>query len=110
MLYLILWSLLLSGVVNGVSKGSLFSPLWDWFLNRDWWLLRKVGELFSCPMCLGFWVAGLLSYYVLGGPFLAEAAVAAEYSRYHLKILNPLVADMFFGSAVSWILHRMCKQ
>ena len=24
----------------------------------------KLGELFKCPMCMGFWVGGLCSYFV----------------------------------------------
>lgn len=63
MLQTVGWALTACGVTTIVTTSIIFEP---WRL----WVVRLVGErvgkLFSCPMCFGFWVGVLLA--LLGSP------------------------------------------
>ena len=99
-----IWLLLVFGITHGFSTGSLFTPIWKWCETRDWFIINKIGELFSCHKCLGFWVGGFVSTCIVPGPA-------------SLLILNNpcwvVLGDMFVASAVCWLLcnwgNRYCS-
>jgi len=51
----LLWFVL---AAYGLTQILVYSTLFKWLRNRS----DKIGELFSCPMCTGFWVGVLLFF------------------------------------------------
>ena len=94
-----LFILLSYGITNIAVFGSIFEK---W---RNWWLKTNpafFGKLFTCPMCLSFYVGGILSIlftsYGFSTPFF-------EYGFRNLYILAFLNAC--FTSGCVWILHNI---
>lgn len=52
------------GVTNIITGGSIFAPLRAYLSGHKWLVIRKLGELISCPLCLSFWV-GTVWHWVL---------------------------------------------
>jgi|10_taG_2_1085330.scaffolds.fasta_scaffold23227_2 hypothetical protein len=102
---LTVWSLVVFGITNGINTGGLFTPMWTWLCTRNSWILNKIGELFSCPKCLGFWVAGIVSQFI-EGPVTNTWFVDSELaSKFDFDTII-LVGNMFAGSAACWLLHE----
>lgn len=96
---IVLFILLAYGITNIAVFGSIFN---DW---RNFWYKKSpkiLGKLFTCPMCLSFYVGGILSYifqyYGLSTPFL-------EYGINNLPLL--LFFDACFTSGCIWIIHNI---
>jgi hypothetical protein len=70
------------GIVNILSKGSIFQSLRDWSEFHT----ETIHKLITCPMCLGFWLGLFLG--IAYGPF---------------PWWNPL--NGAFYSATTWIIH-----
>ena len=51
------WVLVSFGITFAITHGKIFVPL----RKRAADVHPKLGELFCCPMCLGFWVGSFLS-------------------------------------------------
>jgi len=83
------WALTLFGIVYSLGNSKLTYPYVDKLIESQNVILHFLGELLICPMCLGFWVAGLLSL--------------LWYSP-----TDRLILDMFLGSGICWILYVMC--
>ena len=104
---LVIWSLVVFGMTHGLSSGGLFTPMWNWLCTRDSWLMNKVGELFSCPKCLGFWVAGLVSMFI-EGPMSSTWIVDIQNGAMDNTVV--ILGDMFVGSAVCSVLVAWCRR
>ncbi len=96
---IILFILLAYGITNIAVFGSIFA---NW---RGFWYEKSpkiFGKLFTCPMCLSFYVGGILSYtfYYLGlsTPFI-------EYGVNNLPLL--LFLDSCFTSSGVWLIHTL---
>lgn len=59
-----MYTLGLVGIVIIVTQGSIFEGFRDFLAKKS----KFLGDLFSCPMCFGFWV-GLLSGVFIPGMF-----------------------------------------
>lgn len=94
-----LFILLAYGITNIAVFGSIFER---W---RNFWYKKSpkiFGKLFTCPMCLSFYVGWILSqlfnYYGLSTPF-------SEYGVNYLPLL--LFLDACFTSGCVWIIHTI---
>ena len=105
---LVIWSLVVFGITNGINSGGVFTPTWNWLCTRDSWLMNKLGELFSCPKCLGFWVAGLVSMF-LEGP-AGNAWTAFDIGLGPTTDTLLMICNMFIGSAVCCLLAEWCRE
>jgi hypothetical protein len=54
---LLIWILVSFGITISITHGKLFKN----FRKKAWDVHTLLGELFGCPMCLGFWVGILLN-------------------------------------------------
>lgn len=64
------WQILLSSFAQAhltllLSKGTIFDRFWP----------KRLSALRSCPMCLGFWTAGIVSIFVGWKLWLGIAAI-----------------------------------
>ncbi len=96
---IILFILLAYGITNIVVFGSIFV---NW---RNFWYQKSpkiFGKLFTCPMCLSFWVGGILSYIV------SNNGLCTPFLEYGITNL-PLVwfFDACFTSGCVWIIHNI---
>jgi hypothetical protein len=96
---ILLFVLLAYGITNIAVFGSIFEN-WRAVWNKV--NPKFFGKLFSCPMCLSFYVGGILSYifYTMGysTPFLS-------YGVTNLPLL--IFLDACFSSGCTWILHNI---
>jgi len=112
-LSLLLWALIVYGATSIVTVSSIFTSFRQWFYKgytynheskaweydntRPLWLVRilwKLGKLFKCPMCFGFWVGGALS---LG--WFSPTAYALQGGN--------VFFDAILGSTICYILHAI---
>ena len=83
-----LWVLAVYGLTNAISTSTLCRPKWDKLAASESKVLASIGELLQCPMCLGFWVGGVFSFF------------AYSVSGFALM-------DMCIASASTWLLHNV---
>jgi len=57
MLDFLIWIPVSFGITFSVTHGKIF----QWLREGAFEIHQKLGELFKCPMCLGFWVGIFLS-------------------------------------------------
>ena len=93
----ILFTILSYGITNIAVFGSIFNK---W---RDFWVRISpnfFGQIFTCPMCLSFYIGLILSliftYIGVGTPF-------TEYGFNNLFLL--IFLDACFTSGIVWLLH-----
>jgi hypothetical protein len=87
------------GIVNIAVFGSIFEG-WRNFWNRI--NPSFFGKLFSCPMCLSFYVGGILSYIFNN---MGYSTPMTEYGVTYLPLL--LFLDACFTSGTIWIIHTI---
>src|ERR1035437_1291644 len=102
---ILMFVLLAYGIVNIAVFGSIFEK---W---RNFWVRNNpsfFGKLFTCPMCLSFYIGGILSiifnYMGYTTPFL-------DYGITYLPLL--VFLDASFTSGCVWIIHNleeMCER
>ena len=85
LLYFILVSY---GLTQILVYGSIFDPLRP--------AKGKLGELFQCSMCLGFWV----------GVFLYGLSFYTELFTFELNVVNPFLLG-WLSSGTSYILSQL---
>ena len=79
----LLWCLVVFGITNIVVVSNLF--------ERFRKLVYPVTTVFHCPMCLGFWVGGVLSY-IWRSP------------------TGNIFFDAILGSVASWMLYLLVME
>ena len=96
---ILLFILVSYGITNILVFGSIFE---GW---RNFWVKFNpsfFGKLMTCPLCLSFWVGGILSitFHLLGYP--------TPFTLYGIKIFPLLVfLDASFSSGTIWLLHNL---
>lgn len=104
---LIAWILAVFGAANGIAFSALLEPIRFWLtwkkvepytlidsngVEKTYSIKERnpkwIGKLIRCPMCLGFWLGGVMSIF------------AFSPTRF-------LLGDMFLGSAVAWIIYLL---
>jgi hypothetical protein len=55
---MITWILVAYGLTTLITQSSIMAPL----RNKAMTIHDKLGELFHCPMCFGFWSGIILSF------------------------------------------------
>ena len=83
-----LWVLAVFGLTNGLSTSKLFRPSWDKLCASSKSYLSLMGDVFRCPMCLGFWVS-------------------AAFSVFWYSPTENLFADMCVGSGTTWLPYNL---
>ena len=99
----LVWILVVFGAANGIAVSTVLEPVRSFFYppakwdeKEEKWLesTKKpwpiIGKLLQCPMCLGFWLGGLLGLYWFSPS-------------------TSFIGDAFFGSATSWLLYLSLK-
>ena len=76
------WILVSFGITFSITHGKMFKPLREKAAE----IHHRLGELFCCPMCLGFWTGSFLS--------LVWKSVTGN-----------VVLDGFFSLSTCWILY-----
>jgi len=54
---LLIWILVAFGITISITHGKIFNSFRSWTAKKSTFF----GDLFRCPMCLGFWVGVFLS-------------------------------------------------
>lgn len=71
----------------------------------------KIGELFSCMMCLPFWVGVLFSaidlFFITGAIFTPFNVLLYLQASNLLKTLIILIMDGLVSSGSVWVLHNI---
>tara|TARA_R110000765_G_scaffold224643_1_gene328631 strand:+ start:429 stop:773 length:345 start_codon:yes stop_codon:yes gene_type:complete len=88
----IIWFFTTYGIVNGVINSTLIQPTVYKLLASQNKAINYIGQLLWCPMCLGFWLGGLLGYFWISP------------TGYFLFGCLPL-ADAFIASGLCWVVH-----
>lgn len=88
LLTLLTWILVVFGAANGISVSALLEPIRLWVARKSTFL----GKLINCPMCLGFWLGGLLG------------------QLWFSPTNGNFIFDCFFGSATSWLLFLLVSK
>lgn len=86
MLQLIYFILIAYGLTQVLCYGSILNPIRP--------TKGKLGELFKCPMCMGFWV----------GMFLCGVSPYTELFSFECSIINYILLG-FLSSGTSYILN-----
>ena len=76
------WALVCFGISFAITHSKVFSFIREKANDTH----SMVGYFFSCPMCMGFWVGLLLSWF-------------------WIPVTGSLILDGFFGLSVSWLLY-----
>lgn len=97
------WCLVVFGVVNGVINSSLLQPLIVKLYNDTSIIAQKIGQLFWCPMCLGFWT-GLLFSFLWFSPseLISGPLFGIDTPQWGFKVF-----DAFLGSVACWFLSGL---
>ena len=96
---ILLFIFLAYGITNIVVFGSIFEK-WRTYWNK----LNPsfFGKLFTCPMCLSFYVGGLLSI------IFNAIGVSTPFLEYGIPYLPLLVfLDACFTSGCVWLIHNI---
>ena len=101
---LLVWILVVFGAANGIAVATVLEPVRNFFYPPSQWDSEKekwlenpkkpwpvIGKLLQCPMCLGFWLGGLLGLYWFSPS-------------------SSFIGDAFFGSATSWMLYILIQK
>lgn len=88
--------ILIYGHTNIITQSEIFEPIRDW-ANK---VSHFLGSLFSCPMCMGFWV-GVFWSAMNQSPahIFFEEVYYIEYFKY--------LIDGVMGSSIAWIMHTI---
>jgi len=92
--FLLTFILICYGGANGIVNSALLEKPRNWISKRSSFLAK----LFSCPLCVGFW---------LGVSFSLAGLSLIHYYTLQPTSLASLLADGFAGSASAWILHLL---
>tara|TARA_Y100000296_G_C4983134_1_gene161643 strand:- start:58 stop:396 length:339 start_codon:yes stop_codon:yes gene_type:complete len=100
----LVWTLVVFGAANGIAVASVLEPVRSFFYPPSLWNKEKeeweenpkkpwpiIGKLLQCPMCLGFWIGGILGLY-----WFSPA--------------TSFIGDAFFGSATSWLYYILIQK
>ena len=94
-------------VIYSNGPGDMFVK-WRSFTNR---INTKFGELFSCMMCLPFWVGVLFSlidlFVITGAVFTPYNILLYTQASGFFKTLLILSMDGFLSSGSTWIVHNI---
>ena len=85
---LIIFILAAYGLTQIFVYGSIFEPIRP--------TTGKLGELFQCSMCVGFWV----------GTLLYGVSFCTELFTFELNVVNPFILGCI-SSGTSYILNRI---
>lgn len=97
----IVYSRLLEPVRNFITYESLVYDEQGHVVEstpRSGAIAKFLTKLIACPLCVGFWLGILFSYFVVSPLFIFPA------NQYNLFTL---LADGFYGSASAWIIHLL---
>ena len=90
--FLFIFLLASYGSTNIVTGSKLFAGVREYLAASRYWLLRKVGEIVKCPMCVGFYI-GLFWYAVI--------CDGAWCSKFDFEWL----AFGAMASGFAWVMH-----
>lgn len=88
---LVYFILIASGMTQIIISGSIFRKIRP---SKEW--LRGFGELFHCPICMGFWV----------GVFLWSINGFTELFNFEYNLINPLLLGSL-SSGTSYLLYTI---
>lgn len=76
------WCLGCIGITLIITSGKVFAPLRKFLLSFKNGInpMKWLGLLLSCPMCTGWWVGFLWSYFFLGAQLLGAVLVGGLIS------------------------------
>lgn len=101
---LIVWSVAVYGAANGIAFSTLLMPFRLWWQYSSWTVapdgnitgvkresnfMLKMASLFSCPMCLGFWIGIIFS-------LIWKSPTGGSY-----------IVDAFVGSGAAWLIYLL---
>lgn len=97
---LLIWIFISYGITNIIVFSSLFESFRE--------LIKKIspkffGVLFSCPMCMSFWVGVFLSY-------LFISPITIYFNTNNIIINNEYFItflDACFSSGIVWVIHNI---
>ena len=93
MINLFIFAFICYGISNIIVHGSIFEQFRIFFLEHNPNLL---GKLFTCMMCLSFWVGTLVGYLIYS-PTLTSFNLS-EYA---------IFMDGFLASGLVWFIHTV---
>lgn len=90
----LVYSAIVYGITNIITQSTIFEPLRDFFKKYNDFL----GSLFSCPMCMGFWVGAALS--------LCNISPALNFfdDAHYITYLK-YILDGGMASGIAWVMH-----
>lgn len=90
-----IYTILVYSHTNIITQSEIFRPLRDWCDKVSHFL----GSLFSCPMCMGFWVGVFWSCINVSPTlFFLKDMLYIDYLKF--------LADGIIASGMSWIIHN----
>lgn len=96
------YTLLIYGHTNIITQSEIFEPIRDWADKTSHFL----SSLFSCPMCMGFWVGVFWSFIAIFWPQLTLSPTLSFLSNENVPYWIRFLCDGIIGSAISWIVHN----
>lgn len=90
----------LSGLTIIMSAGSIFENLRNFILQKNSFL----GELVSCPMCLGFWVGLFFGFATMTYPPIILAGMVSLFSWMIFNFVDLLM------TASAYITHLLSEK
>lgn len=100
LLQLLIFSIITASISFTISESKLFANFRDDMYDRS----RRLGELFSCGYCLGFWVSffliALYPFKIINGFF---------YFDYFLTALAIAWLSAFQWIIMCWIMDQLNK-
>lgn len=94
MVNLLIFALICYGASNIIVFGSIFE---SW---RVFWLKNNehfIGKLFTCMICISFWVGVLISYFIYS-PVIINNLTSGNIAHF---------LDGCLASGIVWLLHTL---
>lgn len=100
----LVWVLVVFGAANGIAVSTILEPIRNYFYPPKKWSAKNnkwvdnekkpwpvIGKLLQCPMCLGFWLGGILG-------------------MYWFSPSTSFIGDAFYGSSTSWLIYLLIQK
>lgn len=101
MIKLLIFTLTTYGITNIMIFGSIFEPFRNLMLKSSF-----LGKLFTCFICLSFWVGATVSYLLISPTEISGLGASLHILDYNIpKEYLRLFFDACLASGSVWLIH-----